>query len=201
VGPDIDPVDQARMTDAIVEYRGISKYFAGIRALENVDFACKPGSIHAILGENGAGKSTLIKIMSGVLQPDAGEMRLEGKPVAFATPQAANEAGIVCMFQELSLVPDLSVADNISISDPPRRFGLIDRERRSGAPRNFWRVFAARMSIPTPWCANCFHGARWSRSPRRWPQIPESPDPGRGDLGVDRARRPDGLRPARRAEG
>ena len=60
------------MTDAIVEYRGISKYFAGIRALENVDFACKPGTVHAILGENGAGKSTLIKIMSGVLQPEAG---------------------------------------------------------------------------------------------------------------------------------
>ncbi|MCB2027127.1 MAG: sugar ABC transporter ATP-binding protein, partial [Ottowia sp.] len=115
------------MTDAIVEYRGISKFFAGIRALENVDFACRPGSIHAILGENGAGKSTLIKIMSGVLQPDAGEMLVAGKPVSFATPQAANDAGIVCMFQELSLVPDLSVADNISISRPPRRFGMIDR--------------------------------------------------------------------------
>ena len=115
------------MTDAIVEYRGISKYFAGIRALENVDFACKSGTVHAILGENGAGKSTLIKIMSGVFQPDSGEMLLGGKPVSFATPQAANEAGIVCMFQELSLVPDLSVADNISISSPPRRFGLIDR--------------------------------------------------------------------------
>ncbi|NRG18230.1 sugar ABC transporter ATP-binding protein [Rhizobiales bacterium] len=115
------------MTEAIVEYRGISKYFAGIRALESVDFACHPGSIHAILGENGAGKSTLIKIMSGVLQPDAGEMLLEGRPVTFPTPHAANDAGIVCMFQELSLVPDLSVADNISISRPPRRFGLIDR--------------------------------------------------------------------------
>jgi len=115
------------MSDAIVEYRGISKFFAGIRALENVDFACAPGSIHAILGENGAGKSTLIKIMSGVLQPDAGEIRLEGRPVTFPTPHAANRAGIVCMFQELSLIPDLSVADNISISDPPRRFGLIDR--------------------------------------------------------------------------
>jgi ribose transport system ATP-binding protein len=115
------------MTDPIVEYRGISKFFAGIRALENVDFSCRAGSTHAILGENGAGKSTLIKIMSGVLQPDAGEMRLDGKPVRFPTPQAASDAGIVCMFQELSLVPDLSVADNISISRPPRRFGLIDR--------------------------------------------------------------------------
>lgn len=115
------------MTDAIIEYRGISKHFSGIRALEAVDFACSAGSIHGILGENGAGKSTLIKIMSGVLQPDAGEIRLEGRPVAFASPRAAGEAGIVCMFQELSLIPDLTVADNLSISDPPRRLGLIDR--------------------------------------------------------------------------
>ncbi len=115
------------MTDIIVEYRGISKFFAGIRALENVDFACRAGSVHGILGENGAGKSTLIKIMSGVLQPDSGEIRLQGKPVSFAMPQAATDAGIVSMFQELSLIPDLSVADNISIARPPRRFGLIDR--------------------------------------------------------------------------
>ncbi|MEX0409537.1 sugar ABC transporter ATP-binding protein [Aquibium sp. LZ166] len=115
------------MTEPIVEYRGISKYFAGIRALEKVDFACRPGTIHAILGENGAGKSTLIKIMAGVLVPDAGEMLLEGRTVSFASPDEATRNGIVCMFQELSLVPDLTVADNICISDPPRRFGLIDR--------------------------------------------------------------------------
>ncbi|WP_300303486.1 sugar ABC transporter ATP-binding protein [Ferrovibrio sp.] len=115
------------MTDVIIEYRGISKHFSGIRALEDVDFACSAGSIHGILGENGAGKSTLIKIMSGVLQPDAGEIRLEGRPVAFASPRAAGDTGIICMFQELSLIPDLTVADNLSISDPPRRLGLIDR--------------------------------------------------------------------------
>ncbi len=116
------------MTEAIVEYRGISKFFAGIRALEGVDFKCRPGSVHAILGENGAGKSTLIKIMAGVLQPDEGTIYLNGSPATFPAPQAASDAGIVCMFQELSLVPDLSVADNISISRPPRRFGLIDRK-------------------------------------------------------------------------
>lgn len=118
------------MNAPIVEYRGISKYFAGIRALENVDFYCRPGAIHGILGENGAGKSTLIKIMSGVLSPDAGEMLLEGRPVSFSTPDQATRSGIVCMFQELSLIPDLTVADNISISDPPRRFGLIDRRQQ-----------------------------------------------------------------------
>ncbi len=119
------------MSDPVVEYRGISKYFAGIRALENVDFSCHAGSIHGVLGENGAGKSTLIKIMAGVLRPDAGEMLLEGKPVTFSEPQAATRAGVVCMFQELSLVPDLSVADNIAIADPPRRFGLIDRRAQA----------------------------------------------------------------------
>ena len=114
------------MSGPIVEYRGVSKHFSGIRALENVDFACYAGSTHAILGENGAGKSTLIKIMSGVLRPDSGTILLDGKPVTFASPSEANDAGIVCMFQELSLIPDLSIADNISISKPPRRFGLID---------------------------------------------------------------------------
>ncbi|MGY3365345.1 ABC-type sugar transport system ATPase subunit [Bradyrhizobium sp. GM2.4] len=81
---------------------------------------------HAVLGENGAGKSTLIKIIAGVVQPDSGRMRLAGSEVSFATPSAANAAGVVCIFQELSLMPDLSVADNISIASPPRRFGLID---------------------------------------------------------------------------
>ncbi|MDE3177539.1 MAG: sugar ABC transporter ATP-binding protein [Pseudomonadota bacterium] len=104
----------------------ISKRYGGVRALEGVDFACRRGSIHAVLGENGAGKSTLIKIISGVVRPDAGALSLEGVPREFATPAAATAAGIVCIFQELSLMPDLSVSDNISISAPPRRLGLID---------------------------------------------------------------------------
>ena len=87
-----------------------------------------PGSIHAILGENGAGKSTLIKVMAGVVTPDAGLMQMAGRGVSFANPAAANAAGIACVFQELSLIPDLSVADNIAITNPPRRFGLIDRK-------------------------------------------------------------------------
>ena len=106
---------------------GVSKRYGGVRALENADLAVSAGRIHAILGENGAGKSTLIKILSGVVRPDAGRIVLDGAEVAFNSPAAANRAGVVCIFQELSLVPDLSVADNIAISNPPRRFGLIDR--------------------------------------------------------------------------
>jgi ribose transport system ATP-binding protein len=116
------------MSGSFLELAGISKRYGGVRALEDVDFACQQGSIHAVLGENRAGKSTLIKIISGVVQPDTGSMHLEGRPVQFDGPIAANAAGIVCIFQELSLMPDLSVADNISISDPPRRFGLIDHK-------------------------------------------------------------------------
>ena len=104
----------------------ISKRYGGVRALEGVDFACRRGSIHAVLGENGAGKSTLIKIISGVVRPDTGALTLEGVARDFQTPAAATAAGVVCIFQELSLMPDLSVADNISISAPPRRLGLID---------------------------------------------------------------------------
>ncbi len=105
---------------------GVSKHYGGVAALSRADFACERGAIRAILGENGAGKSTLIKIVAGVVRPDQGEMFLEGRPVSFASPIEANRAGIVCIFQELSLLPDLSVADNISITDPPGRWGLID---------------------------------------------------------------------------
>jgi ribose transport system ATP-binding protein len=112
---------------SLFEMRGVSKRYGGVRALEHADLTVEAGRIHAVLGENGAGKSTLIKIMAGVVAPDEGRMLLDGAPVAFASPSEAHEAGIACIFQELSLIPDLSVADNISIADPPRRYGLIDR--------------------------------------------------------------------------
>ena len=128
-------------TTHLLSLSGVSKRYGGVRALSNVDFACRRGSIHAVLGENGAGKSTLIKIVAGVVQPDEGTMQLEGRTVAFPTPQAANDAGIVCIFQELSLMPDLSVADNIGITAPPRRFGMIDkRAQRRRAEQLLARV-------------------------------------------------------------
>jgi ribose transport system ATP-binding protein len=113
--------------DTLFRMEDISKRYGGVRALEKAQLAIEPARIHAILGENGAGKSTLIKIMAGVVSPDEGRMVFKGEDVAFPSPAAANKAGIACIFQELSLVPDLSVADNIVISDPPQRFGMIDR--------------------------------------------------------------------------
>ncbi len=112
----------------LLRMEGVSKRYGGVRALENADLVVSAGQIHAILGENGAGKSTLIKILAGVVAPDAGRIILDDAEVSFDSPAAANRVGIVCIFQELSLVPDLSVTDNISISNPPHRFGLIDRK-------------------------------------------------------------------------
>jgi ribose transport system ATP-binding protein len=106
---------------------GISKRYGGVRALEDAELTVRGGRVHGVLGENGAGKSTLIKVMAGVVAPDKGRMMLEGREVGFPDPVAAMQAGVVCIFQELSLIPDLSVADNIVISNPPKRFGLIDR--------------------------------------------------------------------------
>lgn len=108
----------------------VSKRYGGVQALDKADLTVESGRIHAILGENGAGKSTLIKIMAGVVVPDEGRMLLNGEPISFASPAAAGRHGVACIFQELSLIPDLSVADNIMITDPPKRFGLIDRRRQ-----------------------------------------------------------------------
>jgi ribose transport system ATP-binding protein len=125
----------------LLSMTGISKRYGGVRALESVDFSSRRGSIHAVLGENGAGKSTLIKIAAGVVKPDEGVMALEGQTVSFASPAAANAAGVVCVFQELSLMPDLSVSDNISAAAPPRRFGLIDaRAQRRRAEELLARI-------------------------------------------------------------
>ena len=115
------------MAPPLLELKRVSKRYGGITALSEVDFTARAGEIHAVLGENGAGKSTLIKIASGVTDPSEGELLIEGRPMTFRSPVEAMAAGVVCVFQELSLLPDMTVADNLSIVDPPRRGGLIDR--------------------------------------------------------------------------
>jgi ribose transport system ATP-binding protein len=127
----------------LLRMEGISKRYGGVRALEGARLECERGRIHAVLGENGAGKSTLIKVLAGVVKPDAGTIELDGKPVALPGPAAAHRAGIVSVFQELSLLPDLTVADNIGIIDPPTRWGLIDqRAQRRRAEQALARVGA-----------------------------------------------------------
>ena len=104
------------MEDGIVlTMRGICKNFPGVRALQNVDFTLRKGEIHALMGENGAGKSTLIKVLTGVYEKDAGEIRLEGNPVTIRSPQDAQNVGISTVYQEITLCPNLTVAENMYI--------------------------------------------------------------------------------------
>ena len=103
----------------IFNIQHISKSFGGVHALQDVHFEIFPGEVHALLGENGAGKSTLIKIITGVYQPDAGELFLGGQPIHFANTRAAQEHGIAAIYQEPSLFPDLDIAENIMIGRQP----------------------------------------------------------------------------------
>jgi len=104
----------------ILALEGVSKSFAGVKALKDVSFDVRPGEVHALMGENGAGKSTLIKVMAGVHTPDTGEIRVNGAVVRFASPREARAAGIATVYQELLLFPELSVAENIFLGHFPR---------------------------------------------------------------------------------
>jgi ribose transport system ATP-binding protein len=100
-----------------VEMRGIVKHFGGVKALSNAQLCLRPGEIHALIGENGAGKSTLIRVLSGVHPCDAGEVKLEGKPVHFKNPAEGIKAGISVIYQEFALVPHLTVMENVLLDD------------------------------------------------------------------------------------
>lgn len=117
---------------ALLKLTGIHKSFTGVQALRGVDFEVRAGEVHALLGENGAGKSTLIKIMSGIHKPERGELLFEGQPVELNSPREAQALGIDTIHQELSLYPELSVAENIFMGHAPTRrlgpFNVLDWE-------------------------------------------------------------------------
>ena len=111
----------------VLSLRNIDKMFPGVKALEGVSIDLYPGQVSALIGENGAGKSTVVKILTGIYQPNKGEILLNGTPVQFATPQAASDAGITAIHQETVLFDELSVAENIFLGHAPKgKFGLID---------------------------------------------------------------------------
>ncbi len=112
-----------------IAVRGLSKRFGSTAALSDVSLIGRAGSIHAITGENGAGKSTLMKLLAGVHRPDAGQILVNGQPTVLHGPMAARHAGISTVFQELTVLPNLSVGENLMLGREPRRFGLLDRAR------------------------------------------------------------------------
>ena len=112
----------------LLRMTGISKSFPGVRALDSVDFEVGEAEIHAFLGENGAGKSTLLKILSGAQSPDTGTIEFASQKVSFASPQAAQQAGIVTIYQEFTLAPDMTVAENVFIGREPGSRFFISRK-------------------------------------------------------------------------
>src|SRR5687767_4083730 len=115
--------------EPLLRMQNIRKVLSGVVALDNVDLTLERGEVHSLVGENGAGKSTLIKVMTGAYRRDGGEMFLEGKPVNFHSPEDANHAGVVAVYQEVNLLMFRTVAENIFLGREPRRFGLIDWAR------------------------------------------------------------------------
>ena len=109
-----------------LELHGISKSFGGVAALRDVDFVLRRGEIHGLVGENGAGKSTLMKIIAGLHGQYDGRMAIDGRPVHFRSPREALASGIGMVHQELSVVPDLSVAENVYLGQQPTRAGIVD---------------------------------------------------------------------------
>lgn len=117
-----DPVSDA----PLLVMRGISKRFAGVQALDEVDFTARRGEVHALMGENGAGKSTLLKVLTGVHIRDAGGVEFDGRPFFPRTPREAQEGGVSTVYQEVNLIPHLSVAENVCLGRQPRRLGLLN---------------------------------------------------------------------------
>lgn len=131
----------------ILEARGITKSFPGVRALDGVDLRLRRGRLTALLGENGAGKSTLMNILAGVFPPDTGDIILGGERVTFANPREARERGIAIIFQELSLVPNLTIAENIFLDrEPLTATGLIDY----ATMHRETRALLERVALPVP---------------------------------------------------
>jgi galactofuranose transport system ATP-binding protein len=119
------------MTEAtpLLDASGVTVRFGPEVALDGVDFRLFPGEVHSVMGENGAGKSTLIKAITGALPMDAGVVRIDGRPVRFGSPHDAQRAGVRAVYQEIDLLPNVSVAENIVLGREPRRFGVVDWRR------------------------------------------------------------------------
>ncbi|WP_370287694.1 ATP-binding cassette domain-containing protein [Nocardioides sp.] len=123
------PASSAPATTPLLEARDVSLSFGSVRALRDVHVTVAPGEITALVGDNGAGKSTLVRCFSGVHTPDSGEILLGGQPVRFSTPEAARDAGIETVHQNLALVEDLTVWQNLFLNREHTRFGMLDRRR------------------------------------------------------------------------
>lgn len=137
------------MSEYILETKGISKSFPGVKALNNVDLCVKKGEIHALVGENGAGKSTLMMILAGIYKADSGEILVKGESVQFQNARDAIEKHIGIVFQELNLIPQLSVAENIYFNrQPVNKFGMVDTKKMNEDAQRMLDMFHMKNISP-----------------------------------------------------
>lgn len=134
----------------LLSISGLSKSFPGVKALAGVSFDLKGGEIMALLGENGAGKSTLIKVLTGVYRRDAGTVTLAGQAIDPRSTAEAQQAGIGTVYQEVNLLPNMSVADNLFIGREPRRLGMIDRRRMNKEARTLLHHYGFELDVTRP---------------------------------------------------
>ncbi len=130
----------------VLSARNLVKKYGKVVAIDNADFDLRAGEILAVIGDNGAGKSTLIKAVSGAVRPDAGEIRLDGQPTTFANPQAARDAGIETVYQQLALSPALSIADNMFLGREIRREGPLGQYLRMLDKPTMRRIAREKLS-------------------------------------------------------
>lgn len=135
---------------ALLTVSGVSKSYPGVLALDGVNLRLQAGKIHALVGENGAGKSSLIKILTGVIEPDAGDIVLAGKPVRFSRPRESLAAGIAVVHQERNLIPRYSVAENMFLDRLPTRYGVVQRRQMHDGARRWLDVLELDVDPATP---------------------------------------------------
>jgi len=153
-------------TAPAIELRGVSKHFGSVIALQDIDISVNPGEVHCLLGDNGAGKSTLIKILSGVHRPSAGEILIKGAPVTFRNPRDAAEYGVATVFQDLGMIPLMSISRNFFLGREPVKgffpFTRFDKEKANTISRQAMADIGIDVRDPTQSVGTLSGGERQS---------------------------------------
>ena len=162
------------MSEYVLELKGITKIFPGVKALNNVQFQLKPGEVHALMGENGAGKSTFIKVITGVHKAEEGEMYLFGEKVDFKGPKDAQEAGIAAVYQHPTSYPHLTVAENIFMGHEIKKNHIIQWKAMNEEANKLLKQLNADFDSTAEMGTLSVASSRWLRSQRHCLQMQRS---------------------------